>query len=137
MIASQSRSSARAATLKGMAYDEKAAERVREALEGRKGVGELKMFGGICFTLNGNMCIGVVNDDLVVRFAPEHDEAVMAKPHVRPMDFTHRPMKGFAFVAAPGYKTSKQLDAWIDRCWSYVAAMPPKKAKKARPVKKR
>ncbi len=115
-----------------MAYDEDAADRVRELVLGRKGVDELKMFGGVAFTLNGNMFIGVVKNDLVVRFPPEDTGAVMAKPHARPMDFTKRPMNGWAFVGPAGYKTAKQLASWVERSWSYASAMPPKKAKKAR-----
>lgn len=34
-------------------------ERLRDELEGQLGVKETKMFGGICFMLNGNMCVGV------------------------------------------------------------------------------
>ena len=36
-----------------MAYDEKLAERVRAALDAVKGVNEIKMFGGLCFTVGG------------------------------------------------------------------------------------
>jgi len=42
-----------------MAFDEKLAARIREALGKKKGLVEKKMFGGIAFLLNGNMCVGV------------------------------------------------------------------------------
>ncbi len=41
-----------------MAYNEKLAERIRQALARRKGFTEKKMFGGIAFRLRGNMCCG-------------------------------------------------------------------------------
>ena len=44
--------------------------RIRMALEGQDGLVEKQMFGGICFMLNGNMCCGVTNDDMMVRVGP-------------------------------------------------------------------
>jgi len=42
-----------------MAYDEGLAQRIREALDDQPGISERKMFGGLCFMLNGNMACGV------------------------------------------------------------------------------
>lgn len=40
---------------------------VRDALVGREGSSERKMFGGIGFMLGGNMACGVIGEDLIVR----------------------------------------------------------------------
>ena len=86
------------------------AERIRGALRGRDGVTERKMFGGIAFMVGGNMAVGVIRDDLMVRVGPDaHDEA-LAQPHVRVMDFAHRPMKGMIYVAPDGVATDPELD---------------------------
>lgn len=50
-----------------MAYDEGLAARVRKALAGQSDIVEKKMFGGLCFMKNGNMCGGVHGDELIVR----------------------------------------------------------------------
>ena len=42
-----------------MAYDEALADRVRVILGERRGVSERRMFGGLCFLLNGNLLVGV------------------------------------------------------------------------------
>ena len=42
-----------------MAFNETLAERIRQRLVRRKNIEEKKMFGGICFLLNGNMLVGV------------------------------------------------------------------------------
>jgi len=109
-----------------MSYDEKLAERVRGALARHKAVGEIKMFGGLCFTLRGNMLAGVLKDELMVRLPKEEDAATSKEPHVRPMDFTGRRMKGFHFVRPAGLRTDAQLRRWIERCSAYVSTMPPK-----------
>ncbi len=39
-----------------MSFDEHLATRVRRLLSRKPGFSERKMFGGLCFMLNGNMC---------------------------------------------------------------------------------
>ena len=48
-----------------MAYNETLAARVRKTIAGQKELAEKRMFGGLTFMVNGNMCCGVRNDDLV------------------------------------------------------------------------
>jgi TfoX/Sxy family transcriptional regulator of competence genes len=50
-----------------MAYDESLAERIRLALVRKKDIEEKKMFGGLCFLLNGNMLVGVWKNSLIAR----------------------------------------------------------------------
>lgn len=107
-----------------MAYDRRLAERVRSELERYKGVGEIKMFGGLCFTLRGNMLVGVLKDELMVRLPKEEDTPTSREPHVRPMDFTGRRMKGFHFVRSSGLRTSAQLRRWVERGVAYVSTLP-------------
>ena len=42
-----------------MAYDPGHAEQMSDALVGTSGITEKKMFGGLCFMLNGHMVCGV------------------------------------------------------------------------------
>ncbi len=109
-----------------MAYDEKLARRIRNLLEKHRGLAEKKMFGGLCFMLRGHMCCGIVNDQLVIRTGPLQYEDALAKAHVHPMDFTGRPLKGFVYVAADGFRTAKSLAAWIERGVQFIQTLPPK-----------
>ena len=113
-----------------MAYDEKLAGRIRKVFP--KGGAEKEMFGGVAFMLGGNMCVGIVGDDLMARVGPEAHDACLAMPHARPMDFSGRPMKGYVYVAPAGLKTDAALGAWIGRASAFVKTLPPKKAKKKR-----
>jgi hypothetical protein len=40
---------------------------------------EIKVFGGLCFTVHGDMA-GVTGADLMVRLAPDEGEAALAHP---------------------------------------------------------
>jgi TfoX/Sxy family transcriptional regulator of competence genes len=114
-----------------MAFDEELAARTRAALGDVRGVSEIRMFGGLCFTVHGNMAVGVTGDDLMVRLAPDEGEEALAQPGARPMDFTGKPMKGFVFVSADHLKTKRMLQRWVDRGVAFASSLPPKKPKRS------
>lgn len=112
-----------------MAYDERLAQRIREALAGKRAITEKKMFGGVAFLRHGLMFVGVSDNVLMARVGKEHHADSLRRAHVRPMDFTGRPMAGYVFVDAPGLKTAAQLRFWLERSEQYVATLPPKRTK--------
>src|SRR5687767_10412560 len=96
-----------------MPYDEELADRVRSAIASIGRTAEIAMFGGLCFTLNRHMFVGVMNDDLMVRVGPErHDETLKLKG-ARPMDFSGRPMKGYVFIDKGAIRDRRTLERWI------------------------
>ena len=109
-----------------MAYDEKLAARIRKALARHKAVAEIKMFGGLCFTLRGNMCCGVERDKLVVRVGAEPYEQLLQKRHVKPMDFTGKPLSGFIYVMPAGLKSRNALASWLEWGLRYADSLPAK-----------
>lgn len=123
-----------------MAYDEKLAQRIRLQLGNRRGISERKMFGGIAFMLDSKMCCGVLDSDLVARMSAEDCAAALKRPHIRPMDFTGKPLKGFLYVGAATLRSEAALRNWVERCVTFVKTLPAKPAKKKvarRPTGKR
>jgi hypothetical protein len=114
-----------------MGFDEGLADRVRCALESKRGVTETKMFGGLAFLLNGKMLCGIVKDELMVRLGPDREREVRAEAHVRPMDFTGRPLKGFVFVAAEGLDEATSVERWVSEALRFAAKGGQARAKKA------
>jgi TfoX/Sxy family transcriptional regulator of competence genes len=108
-----------------MAYDEHLAERARALLD-RPDVDERKMFGGVGYLIAGNMSVGVIGDDLIVRVDPDDAEAMLAEPGARPFDFTGRPMKGWLFVAPDATAEDEDLERWVRRGEEFAASLPPK-----------
>ncbi len=106
-----------------MVYNEKLAVLIRDMIKGKRSITEKKMFGGLAFMLNGKMFCGIVKDDLMVRTGPENYEIALSKPHSRPMDFSGKPMRGFVFVAPPGYKNATALSEWIGLGLNYVSKL--------------
>lgn len=114
-----------------MVYNEALAARVRNELIGAPALEEKKMFGGITFMVSGQMCCGVLKDDLIVKIGADNWDQLIAQPHVRPFDFSGRPMVGMVYVAQPGVASESSLREWIDRGLRYVQEHP-KDAKPAR-----
>ena len=103
-----------------MPYDEKLAKRIRYVFRGRADIVERKMFGGLAFLSGGRMCCGIVGRDLMVRVADDEFEAVMKQRHVRPMDFTGKPLKRFVYVSPAGIRTPAALRVWLARGERFV-----------------
>lgn len=116
-----------------MAYNEKLANMTRELIAlTHKKVKEKAMFGGLCFMVNGKMCVGVEKERLMVRLDPLMYDEVMEKEGCRPMDFTGKIMKGYVFVDADAISTKRKLDYWIQLALDYnkIAKASKKKTKK-------
>lgn len=109
-----------------MAFDEKLADRVRRALFGQRGMVEKRMFGGLAFMLRGNMCCGVLREDLVVMVGPAAHAAELRRPHARVMDFTHKPMKGYLYVGPRGVATAASLRSRLSPAIAFAATLPRK-----------
>ena len=110
-----------------MAYDTKLAERILKQLVGQKGLTERKMFGGIGFMLNGNLCAGVHADEMIVRCAIEDTDKLLTKPHAKIFDLAGKPMRGWLLVDPKGLKTEAALGNWVEVGVKFAGALPPKK----------
>lgn len=109
-----------------MAYDEGLAERIRAHLADVPSVAERKMFGGLAFLYAGNMAVGVMGDDLMVRVGPDAADEALARPGARIFDFTGRPMRGWVIVAGEAVSEDEALADWIGRGHAFAASLPPK-----------
>ena len=96
-----------------MAYDEDLAARVRGTLPDDTDV-------------VGNLCRGIIKDELMVRVGPARHADAVDLPHARIMDFTGRPMAGWIVVAPAGFATDDALRAWIERALDFALSLPAK-----------
>lgn len=99
---------------------------VSEPLWDPSAVSLKKMFGGLAFMLNGKICVGVTNDNLMVRVGPKEHESLLALPHARPMDFTGRPMKGFISVGLEGTEKAESFEESSGRGVGFAQTLPKK-----------
>ncbi|PKO53119.1 MAG: RNA methyltransferase [Betaproteobacteria bacterium HGW-Betaproteobacteria-21] len=109
-----------------MAYDEGLAQRLREVLQSERDIAEKRMFGGLVFMLRGYMFVGITGELLMARVGPDDYEQALSRPHVRVMDFTGKPMRGYVYVDPPGFEADSGLSDWVWRCHRFVRTLPPK-----------
>jgi TfoX/Sxy family transcriptional regulator of competence genes len=100
--------------------------RVREIISNWENTNAKKMFGGVCYLLNGNMVCGVYKEFLILRLGEEAGEKAMDNPSAKPFDITGRPMKGWVMVAQEGFKTANELEDWLNQAKKFVETLPPK-----------
>ena len=110
-----------------MAYDEDLANRIRELVSGEANVTEMRMFGGLAFLVNGNMSVAASGQGgLMLRVDPADNDALLKKPHARPMEMRGRTMEGWLRVDADGVRAKRQLEPWVRRGVAYARSLPPK-----------
>lgn len=109
-----------------MAFDEGLASRIRDVLDTEPGVTERRMFGGLAFMVQGNLCVGVLGDELMVRVGPAQYPDALSGPGCRAMDFTGRPMRGMVMVSHETLSEDPDLTLWIQRALTFCRSLPAK-----------
>ena len=114
-----------------MPYNEKLADKVREIITlTHQDVEEKKMFGGLCFMVNGKMCVGIMKDQLMVRLDRSKVEELLETEACMPMQFTGRIMKGFVLVNDTALPKKSKLNFWLQLALEYNKIAKASKKKK-------
>ncbi len=112
-----------------LGYDEELADRIREVLSDLsvEGVREQRMFGGLAFLVGGHMAVAASREGGVLLSVDRGDtEALLQKPHTRPMVMRGREMAGWLRVDPDGVRTKRQLAPWVKRGVARARSLPPK-----------
>ena len=102
-----------------MAYNEKVAYEVRQALAEIPNVEEKKMFGGLAFMVNDKMCINVSGDNLMCRFDPKLEIKISERKGYKEVIMKGRRFKGYCYVEPEGFKLKKDFDFWLNLCLEF------------------
>ena len=104
------------------------ADRVRIRLTGLP-FSEQKMFGGICFMLNGNMLVGASPRGLMVRVGKDANDAALARPHTRPMAAEHPDHAGLRHRRQRRACPRRGSAVVARHRHAFVSTLPPKEKK--------
>jgi TfoX/Sxy family transcriptional regulator of competence genes len=108
-------------TPSGAAFDPKLLERIRALLADQPGVVERRMFGGVCFMVNGRMCCGTTKTAFLVRVGKLAFAEAVREPHARPMQMGGRVSNATVLVDPAGYASKAALARWLKRGLAFVA----------------
>ena len=109
-----------------MAYNQDLANRVLRVLWDEAALEQKPMFGGMAFMLRGNLACCVLADDLIVRVPKDEYADALRRPHVREMDYSGRPMRGWVMVGPDATGDDAALAGWARYGASTALALPPK-----------
>jgi hypothetical protein len=113
-----------------MAFDEKLANRVREALIDQPRVTEKILFQGLAFMVDDKLCICVRDEVLLCRIGPDEYEAALEINGVAPMVHNNRIMNGYVFVSPQGYAQQGAFNNWVQKCLIFNKVAKSSKKKK-------
>ncbi len=97
-----------------------------EDLDGHMGITSKKMFGGLCFLLNGNMVCGVHKDGGMFRVGKSREAEALAIEGARPLDFTGRPMGGMVSVDEDLLADDQRRAKLLQMALENASSLPPK-----------
>lgn len=116
-----------------MPFDPGLAERltyiITEEFSHIYGLTENRMMGGYGYFLNGNMCVGIHKDTLIIRIGIPAAEKLIQEQDIRVMDLTGKIMKGWATVEAEAMEDDKNLKRFCSLAIDFVSTLPIKKKK--------
>ena len=74
----------------------------------------------------GNLTIGVIKEEMVVRVGPKKHKAALKMAGAKPFVMTGKPMSGWMTVSQKGYSTNQALENWISLALEFLQTLPPK-----------
>ena len=86
---------------------------------------EVRMFGGLCFMLNGNMVAGASKRGLLIRVGKDQHTRALAWPDAKRMEMFGRPMEGYVFIDPPP-RDEQTLREWLDLAVAFVNTLAAK-----------
>lgn len=116
-----------------MAYDAGLAELMHSELQDVAGISEKKMFGGLCFLLNGHMVCGVHKGGGMARVGKATEAEALTIPGIKPLSFTGRPMGGMVDVSEETIADDQLRGKIVAMALAYAQSLPPKVAKPKKP----
>ncbi|WP_372838637.1 TfoX/Sxy family protein [Phaeovulum sp.] len=111
-----------------MALDPGLLELMRDDLADLPGIHEKKMFGGVCFLLDGHMVCGIGGKGLMYRVGKAAYAEALALPAVHELGFTGRPMGGMVEVALEDAEDAPRARL-MALSLAHARGLPPKRPK--------
>jgi TfoX/Sxy family transcriptional regulator of competence genes len=109
-----------------MAYSEENAGILRDELASLDGIHEQRMFGGLCFLLNGNMLCGVHKEGGMARVGKDKEASALELEGIEPLSFTGRKMGGMVDIGEEVFADESTLREVLSLAREFVESLPAK-----------
>lgn len=110
-----------------MAYDTELEKRIDRATEQwEEPLVKKKMFGGIGYMIYGNMCFGVIKDQLLLRAGEAEAVNLLATDGIRLFDMGGKPMKNWYYVSPEAIAHEATFQDILHIGHAFALTLPPK-----------
>ncbi|MCO4253698.1 TfoX/Sxy family protein [Pseudarthrobacter cellobiosi] len=118
---------------------DEAKERFRSVVPDSPEVVVKPMFGNLGAFVNGNMFAGLFGSTIGVKLSDADRQELESTERTVPFGPAERPMGGYTGLPevwnAEGEGGDARASAWVEKAFEYVAGLPPKAPKAAKPRK--
>jgi hypothetical protein len=109
-----------------MGYNQDLEERIDSLLERLGAITKKRMFGGIGYLYQGNMCFGIHQESLILRVTTEKSAELLKNDYFSEFDITGRPMKGWVLVSPDILETEEHLLDTLSLGFNFAKTLPRK-----------
>ena len=90
-----------------------------------------KMFGYPCIFVNGQLCAGVHQENIMLRLSAAERAAFLALPGAGQFEPTPgRPMREYVVFSKNMMDSPDEMIAWLEKAVAYARTLPPKEERK-------
>lgn len=109
-----------------MSYNVKLEDRIDHFFIKNELITKNKQMGGVGWLINGNISVGIFEDELVCRVNPDLINKLMQSPHITL--FTHQKGERDSFLSISEmlYNSDKALHKFLNHSANFTAILPPK-----------
>lgn len=110
-----------------MSYNTKLEDRIDHFFIDNDMLEKKKQMGGVGWLINGNMCFGIFEDLLVVRFEESIARSLTSKQGVSLFEQNEDGLEGFISLQPIIYNNNKAFRKFLTHSFDYTSTLPPKK----------
>ena len=85
-----------------------------------------KMFGGLAYLIDGNVCLGIWHENIIVRIGKENEIALKKEDWCIDFDITGKSMKGWAMITPEGWEDREILERVSSAAHTFTQGLPKK-----------
>ncbi len=85
-----------------------------------------KQLGGVGYLINGNMCLGIYDEFLVVRTGKPLADSLIEQRGIERFEKGNEDLEEFIMVKPEIYNHSKAMSKFIEKGIDYTSGLPPK-----------
>lgn len=109
-----------------MSYNSKLEDRIDHFFIDNELLEKKKQMGGVGWLINGNMCFGIFEDLLVLRFEESIARSLVSKKGVSLFEQDDKDLNGFISLQPVIYNNNKAFRKFLTHSFDYTATLPAK-----------